>query len=205
VPAIGESTSITRIAADSGRADGGKSGNSNNDACGMINDESPKKEPMPMMTLEQLLDLVKATLTTAEFCFLTTLAESGQAHTRLMQPFAPEPDLTIWFGTSPNSRKVQEIRRDPRVTLGYAHSPAGAYVSLIGTAALETDLALRRRYWREAFSAFWPAGPAHADYLLIKFVPVHIEIMHIGQQVAPEPFGLKPLILVRSGAGWVVR
>jgi general stress protein 26 len=157
--------------------------------------------PMPP---EQLLDLTKATLDVAQFCFLITQDETGQSCARLMQPFAPEPDLTIWFGTSPHSRKVREIQRDERVILGFAHAPEGAYVTLRGSASLETDVAQRQHYWRDAFAAFWPAGPAGDDYILVKFVPTRIEIMHIAQDVAPEPFGLRPVILDRTAAGWVI-
>lgn len=154
------------------------------------------------MNPEQLLEITQATLKAAEFCFLITLGESGQAEARLMQPFEPEPDLTIWFGTSPTSRKVREIQKDNRVTLGYTQAQAGAYVTLIGTASIEDDTAKKQHYWREDFAAFWPVGPMSEAYSLIKFVPSRIELMHIGQEVAPEPFGLKPVILIRAGEGW---
>ena len=109
-----------------------------------------------VLTSERLLEITLATLKAAEFCFLITLGESGQPQTRLMQPFAPEPDLTIWFGTSPTSRKVQDIQRDPRITLAYEHAQDGAYLTLFGTASIEDDLSLRKQFWREAFSTFWP-------------------------------------------------
>ena len=155
-------------------------------------------------TPEQLLDLTRATIHAAQFCFLITQDETGRSSARLMQPFDPEPDLTLWFGASPHSRKVREIQRDERVTLGFAHAADGAYVTLSGSASLVTDIALRQRYWRDAFTAFWPAGPAGDNYLLIQFIPNRIEIMHLTQEVAPEPFGLLPARLDRTQAGWVL-
>ena len=154
------------------------------------------------MNPEHLIEFTQATLKVAEFCFLITVSESGQAEARLMQPFEPEPDLTIWFGTSPKSRKVREIQRDNRVTLGYTHSEAGAYVTLMGTASIENDVAKKQQYWRDDFAAFWPGGSLSDGYALIKFVPTRIELMHIGQEVAPEPFGLRPAILTRTGEAW---
>jgi general stress protein 26 len=35
--------------------------------------------------------------------------------------FPPEEDMTVWIATSTLTRKVQQIRRDPRVTLYYAN------------------------------------------------------------------------------------
>jgi len=159
---------------------------------------------METMTVDSLLEITRATIKAAEFCFLVTLSESGQPNARLMQPFEPEADLTIWFGTSPKTRKVQEIQRDNRVTLGYEYAPEGAYVTLIGTAQIEDDISKRRQYWRESFADFWPSGPESDDYVLIKFVPSRIELMNMAQEVAPAPYGLKPAILVRAGEAWVV-
>jgi general stress protein 26 len=155
-------------------------------------------------TPEELLDLTKTILHAAQFCFLITQDEMGQSCARLMQPFAPDWDLVIWFGTSPRSRKVRDIQRDERVTLAFAHAQDGAYVTLSGSASMVTDGAQRQCYWRDAFAAFWPAGPTGEDYLLVKFVPTRIEIMHIAQAVAPEPFGLRPVVLTQTETGWVL-
>jgi hypothetical protein len=42
------------------------------------------------MPSESLLELPRATMNAAQFCFLITQDESGQSAARLMQPFGPE-------------------------------------------------------------------------------------------------------------------
>ena len=153
------------------------------------------------MAPEALVEVARAVMEAAQFCFLIT-QEAGESRARLMQPFAPEPDLTVWLGTSPSTRKAQTIAQHPAVTLAFAHPQDGAYVTLSGAASLERDAEQRQRYWRESFAAFWPVGPMGEDYALIKVVPTRIELMHIAQAVAPEPFGLRPAILTRTEAGW---
>ena len=156
------------------------------------------------MTPEELLDIARTTMQAAEFCFLITFAEKGVANARLMQPFDPEPDLAaVWLGVSPRSRKVREIERDEQTTLAYQYPQEGAYVTLLGTAAVEADLTLRQKYWRDSFEQFWPAGPAGDDYVLLKFAPARIELMNIARNVAPEPHGLRAVVLERSGEDWV--
>jgi general stress protein 26 len=141
----------------------------------------------------------------AEFCFLITLGEGGVANARLMQPFDPEPDLAaVWLGVSPRSRKVNEIERDERATLAYQYPQEGAYVTLLGTAVAEADLTLRQKYWRDSFEQFWPAGPTGDDYVLLKFSPNRIELMNIARNAAPEPHGLRAVILERRGEDWGV-
>ncbi len=156
------------------------------------------------MTPEKLLEIARTTMQAAEFCFLISRSDSGYANARLMQPFDPEPDLTVWFGVSPRSRKVGEVERDERVTLAYQYPQDGAYVTLLGTAAVETDLKLRQKYWRDSFEQFWPDGPTGDDYVLVKFLPGRVELMNIARQAAPEPHGLRAVVLERKGGDWLV-
>lgn len=157
---------------------------------------------MSLHSVTALLEITRSVMEKAGFCFLITTAESGALSARLMQPFAPEADLAVCFGASRNSRKVQELQRDARATLAYQLPAEGAYVSLQGQAALETDSAARERCWRESFSAFWPEGPTGSDYAVLRFQPERIELMHLADGVAPEPRGLRPAALLRTDGVW---
>jgi general stress protein 26 len=52
---------------------------------------------------------------------LRTQDEEGRSQARTVNRFPPEEDMTVWIATSTLTRKVQQIRRDPRVTLYYAN------------------------------------------------------------------------------------
>ncbi len=158
---------------------------------------------MSTMRAEEILDIAKATIEAAKYCHLITLSGSGHAHSRVMQAFGPEEDLTFWFGASPRSRKVREMRANCCATLAFLHAPEAAYVSVHGEATIEEDLELREKYWRELFWQFWPDGPAGDDYVVIRFVPSRIEVMNVQKGVAPDPFGLRPAALERRGDFWV--
>lgn len=152
-----------------------------------------------------LLEVVRFTIEGTRYCFLATVGEEGAPHLRTMQPFTTEDDLTIRFGTSRGSRKVREIRKNPGVVLGFLDSVEMAYVALYGPASLEEDVRLRRRYWRDEWEAFWSEGPESEDYVLVRFVPERIELMNLTREIAPEPYGLRPAVLVRGGGGaWEV-
>jgi general stress protein 26 len=156
------------------------------------------------MTADRILEVSRDTIDAAKFCFLITVNPAGHANARVMQAFGPEEDLTFWFGVGRTSRKVQEIERDPRVTLAFLHPPEGAYLSILGEATLERDPDLRRKHWRELFFEFWPDGPQGDDYALLRFVPSRIELMNIEKGVAPDPFGLRPAVIARTEAGWEI-
>lgn len=159
---------------------------------------------MSQYSANTLLDITRSIMEKATFCFLMTGGAPGAINARLMQPFAPEADLVVHFGAGGGSRKAQELQRDARATVAYQLPTEGAYVTLLGRATVETALALRRRYWRDSFAAFWPDGPEKGDYAVLRFEPERIEVMHIDQGVAPEPFGLRPAVLVKEQGAWQV-
>jgi general stress protein 26 len=154
--------------------------------------------------IEQYLSTARKVMEGAQFCFINTHSRQGEIHARLMQPFMPEEDLSVWFGAALNSRKVREIEANQLVTLTYHYQSENAYVSLQGRAILEDDLSLKRRYWREEWIDFWTDGPEGSDYILIHVQPYQLEIMNLQQGVAPEPYGLRPLILAKDLNEWVV-
>lgn len=150
---------------------------------------------------EQLLGAARATMEASEYCFLITSGPEG-ADARLMQPFAPDEDLTVRFGTSKGSRKAREILAEGRAMVAYSDPTEVAYVVLKGTATLEGDPEQRRRYWREDWRTFYPGGPEDEDYVLIRFAPDRVELMNFTREVTPPPYGLRPAILAREGEAW---
>jgi general stress protein 26 len=157
---------------------------------------------MKQLTTEQLLTIAKDAILATQYCFLITLGEAGQLNSRLMQPYEPTEDFIIYMGTSPRSRKVSEIQGNQHVTLSY-HSPReNAFVTLIGSATLETDFSLREKYWREEWRIFFPGGADSDDYILIKFVPNRIEVMNLARNISLKPYGLRAATLLKLGDSW---
>jgi general stress protein 26 len=153
------------------------------------------------MTPETVLKAVYETIESVELCFLITNNEVGHISSRLMQCFKPEPDFTIWFGTRQNSRKVNEIRANPRAVVSFHNTKENAYVTLTGNAEVVEDIELRQHYWRPAWEQFFPAAPEEG-YLLIRFTPVEIEILNFERNIAPQPYGVQPCYLFRVGDTW---
>lgn len=127
-------------------------------------------------------------------CTLITLDDTGHPRARMMDPFMPEEDFTIYFGTNPKSRKVQQIAQDNRITLHYAAEDQSGYVSFYGTAELLSDPETKKRKWKEKWEEFYPNYPE--GYMLIKFTPTWMEVVSIpdgviGDTVTWEPDAVK--------------
>lgn len=134
---------------------------------------------------DTLLHAARQIMEEARYCGLVTFDGMGHAQVRTMDPFLPESDMTIWMGTHRRSRKVKEIRNDPRVTL-YYQSPTGVgYVTVFGSARIVDDAAEKASRWKEEWSAFYT--DRDADYLLIRVMPERLEVLDYSRSIGGDP------------------
>ncbi len=142
---------------------------------------------------QTLISAAKDIMNTANTCALITLDEKGLPRVRAMDPFAPESDLTVWFGTNRNSRKVLQIKNDPRVTLYYLANDASGYVTIHGVARLVNDPLELENRWKEEWEAFYP--DRSTDYLLIKVSPLWMEVISYPHGITGDPVTWQPPML----------
>jgi general stress protein 26 len=144
------------------------------------------KQPPPPLDRAALIAAAREIMGAQTYCALITLDDTGRPEVRTMNPFPPEEDMSVWMATNTRSRKIQQIRKDPRVTLYYSnHGTAIGYVAVMGRAVLTEDPAeiqkRKRAYWDQAF-------PGLKNLTLIKVVPERIDVLNYkaGTQVNPE-------------------
>lgn len=109
------------------------------------------------------------------FCVLITLDETGHPRARAMDPFMPDENWVIWMGTGPGTRKVEDIKKDPRVTLYYDHPGKAGYVVVFGTAKLVDDPELKTKWFKEEWAKFY--ADRDKDYILIAVTPIKMEVL----------------------------
>jgi len=129
-------------------------------------------------------------MTSAGTCALITIDQEGRPRVRVMDPFVPESDFTVWFGTNPNSRKVDQIKKDPKVTLYYLDSDGSGYVMIHGTAQIVIDQEEKEKRWKVEWEAFYPNKTE--DYLLIKVSPEWLEVISYTRGIAGDPTTWEP-------------
>lgn len=139
---------------------------------------------------EDLIRTAKEIMNAVNTCVLITLDEDGAPRARIMDPFPPEDDLTVWFGTNPESRKVDQIRSDPRVTLFYQDSDESGYVVIQGSAVLINDPEEKEQHWKPEWTGFYPNRPD--DYLLIRVSPERMELVSYSRGLVGDPVTWEP-------------
>ncbi len=138
---------------------------------------------------KKLLKISREIINHAYFATLITHGQEEELHARIMEPFPPDSNFVIWLGTNRLSRKVKEIHNNPHATLFYFDASAPGYVSLYGKAELVDDEKSKQKYWRKAWKQFYPEKK---NYLLIRFIPYRLEMIHPGKNLPGDSITWKP-------------
>ena len=138
----------------------------------------------------KLMNAARAIMTTAKTCALITLDDKDRPMVRIMDPFLPESDFTVWLGTNPESRKVNQIKKNPNVTLYYLENDGLGYVVVHGIAQLVNDEGEKEKRWKTEWNAFYPNKPN--GYLLIKVSPESIEVLSNAHGIVGDPKTWQP-------------
>jgi general stress protein 26 len=113
--------------------------------------------------------------------------DGDQPRVRTVSPVV-EDDTPIWVTTRSTSRKVKQLRENPKICLAFVEPPDGdKAVTIIGEAQIIPDLEKRRRLWKLApFDLYehFPGGPDSDDFCLLKVTVKRIEWRETGTGAA---------------------
>ena len=114
-------------------------------------------------SLAKLKDLIES----IDFAMLTTV-NGGQLRSRPMSTQKFEMDGDLWFFTSDQTHKIEEIEQDSRVNVAYAKPEDNVYVSVSGRAELVKDKEKIEELWNPILKAWFPKGLDDPTLALLK-------------------------------------
>ncbi len=124
---------------------------------------------------KDIKSVARELMMSAKNCALITIDTLGNANARAMDPFQPEDNFTVWMATNPKSRKVVDIKNNPKVTLYYFDKETAGYVTIQGEAQLVNSQEEKDRFWKDEWKNFYKNRTT--DYLLIKVVPKKLNVI----------------------------
>lgn len=125
----------------------------------------------PRESVEKLEGLIRA----LRIAMMTTVAEDGSLHTR---PMAVQRNATLdqlWFFTSADSAKTDEIGATHEVSLGFSDPGQQRYVAISGTARIVRDETKAWELWNPWVEVWFPKGPADPAVRLVQIIPHRAE------------------------------
>lgn len=134
-----------------------------------------------------VIDAAQEIMLRAQYCAMITLGSDGSPQARVVDPFPPEAGMVVWLATNPGTRKVAQIKRDPRVALSYIDASGGGYVTLLGKADLVESVTEKDARWKEEWSPFYKDKNKGSDYLLIRITPTRLEVVSYSHGILNDP------------------
>lgn len=126
----------------------------------------------------RVLEMARKMIQADPYMTLVTVDEHGQPHARIMEHSPPDENMVIYFSTIPGTRKLEQIRQNPKVTLFFNGPGDFSYLSVIGLATIHTDIStIKEHAWREpaARAQFWPDYPD--NFVLVRLQPRWLELV----------------------------
>jgi general stress protein 26 len=117
-----------------------------------------------------LLQRVRALISRVDTAHLITAGAEGYPRARGMEDHNVGPDFVFYFFTGASSRKIAEIRANPRVSIAYYDPQSHDYVCVFGRAEVILDDATRRAFWEPAWTRYWPAGPTDPEFAIVRII-----------------------------------
>lgn len=138
---------------------------------------------------DQIILAAREIIQETTYCGLATVDSSGQPQLRTMNPFPLNDEFIIWFATARTSRKVKEIKNNPKVSVYFAdHINAKGYVNISGIAEVIDDKELLLNMKRD----YWNGIPNWQEiFVLIKIVPRSLEVINYKQGLVNDPGSFK--------------
>lgn len=138
---------------------------------------------------ERVLEAARRLMESDENMALVTVDDSGQPRIRTVKAFLSDVDpadarasMTVWVMTRDSTRKVEQIRNHPQVSLYFNDDARVSYLTVMGTASVHTDpqhpkiRAMLARPALEGYADyFWPDFPK--GFVMLEIQPDWIEFM----------------------------
>jgi general stress protein 26 len=152
-------------------------------------------KPAQAPSRDQILAAAREIMTTVRYCTFITIGPDGQPQARVVDAVAPDSGFVVWVGTNAVTRKVSDIRKDPRVTLMYFNAAGQEYVTLIGKAAIDEDLAHKTAHWKPSWGMMVKDEYRGPDFVLIRVRPSRLEVSSVKRGIFNDPVTWKPAIV----------
>jgi len=129
---------------------------------------------MSLSDEQKIVSIMKANFLHASLA----TCDGDQPRVRTVSPIV-EDDMSMWVTTRSTSRKVKQLRENPKICLAFVEPPDGdKAATVIGEAQIIPDMEKKRRVWSLApFDLYehFPNGPDSSDFCVLRVLIKRIE------------------------------
>lgn len=150
---------------------------------------------------DESINKLKELLEGIDFCMLTTI-DQGHLRSRPMSTQEFDLDGDLWFFTSEDTHKIDEIQKDNRVNVAYSKPDDSVYVSVSGRAEVVKDRAKIDELWSPVLKAWFPEGKDDPKLCLLKIPIEQAEYWDSSSSTIVQLFGMVKAIATGTEADY---
>ena len=164
----------------------------------------PHSELYKVASDSAILSAARALMLADSNVAVVTVDSMGQPRVRTTKAFVspvdsadPAKGMTVWIMTRLTTRKVDQVRHHPQVTLYFNSDERVEYATIMGTAVVHRDAndPQARAFYENGYKQFfWPHFPD--DFVMIEIKPLWLE--YLGPTVAASNDTWRPQAVVFS-------
>jgi general stress protein 26 len=120
----------------------------------------------------------------AKIVFLTTFTEDGKEHSRKMTNINEDPSKPMWFPTYMDTKKIQQIRKNPKVLITFPAEETGEFYEIEGSAEIQTGNEIQEKwfwwylYWKPTQRRrFWFPPIKSDNRAIIQIKPISTRLV----------------------------
>jgi general stress protein 26 len=152
-------------------------------------------KPAEAPSRDKVMAAARAIMQEARYCTFITIGPDGQPQARVVDAAASDTGFVVWIGTNRVTRKVADIRKDPRVTLMYFNAAGQEYAAVIGKAVVDDDMAHKKAHWKPSWGMMVKDEYRGADFTLIRVQPSRLEVSSVKRGIFNDPTTWRPAIV----------
>jgi general stress protein 26 len=137
-----------------------------------------------------------------EIAMMTTRRPDGHLVSRAMATQKPAPGADLWFVTSNETHKLDEVEHDPHVNLTYYKDSSREWISVSGTARVVTDRPTIHRLYQPDWSVWFAKGgdPRYGTPDDPRIVLIAVDVASAVYLEQNKP---KPIVLFEIVKNWL--
>lgn len=150
---------------------------------------------------DEAIEKIKELTEGIDFCMLTT-NDGGVLRSRPMSTQQTDFDGDLWFFTSEDTHKVEEIEKDDRVAVAYSNPGKNTFVSISGKGSISKDKAKMEELWSPVLKAWFPEGLDDPRLCLLKVESDQAEYWEGSSSTLVQLFGMVKAIATGQEADY---
>ncbi len=153
---------------------------------------------MTELTGIEARDRVKELVEDIDITMLTTVDADGRLVSRPMSTREMDDDGVIWFFTSDETKKADEVEADHDVNLAYCDAKGMRYVSVAGRATIVHDRARMEQLWPPSLDIWFEEGLDTPDIALLTVTPIVTEFWEPAHGTLAMAAGMLKALVTRE-------